>query len=166
MAENVLYYNSNNSRYYYKDVKFIRTLKYSRQRESILEFLQGREDHPTADTVYMNIRRIYPNISLGTVYRNLSLLASLGEICRISCEDGADRFDAVTKPHYHVVCRCCGRVEDLPMKWEIDEDRRAAQIYQGRIDGHTTCFYGICAQCLEEEKNDEKSAENSLTAMA
>ena len=90
----------------------MRTLKYSRQRESIMEFLRGRDDHPTADTVYMNIRRVYPNISLGTVYRNLSLLASLGEITRITCEDGADRFDAVTKPHYHVFCRRCGRVED------------------------------------------------------
>ena len=58
----------------------MKTLKYSRQRESIKEFLQGRTDHPTADTVYTNIREIYPNISLGTVYRNLALLASLGEI--------------------------------------------------------------------------------------
>ena len=144
----------------------MRALKYSRQRESILEFLQGRDDHPTADTVYMNIRRIYPNISLGTVYRNLSLLASLGEIRRITCEDGAERFDAVTKPHYHVVCRRCGRVEDLHMKWEEDEDRRAADIYRGRIEGHTTCFYGICARCLEEESCGEKNEKNSLTAMA
>ena len=107
MGRNRLYYNSNYS--YYQDVIFMRTLKYSRQRESIMEFLRGRDDHPTADTVYMNIRRVYPNISLGTVYRNLSLLASLGEITRITCEDGADRFDAVTKPHYHVFCRRCGR---------------------------------------------------------
>ena len=71
----------------------MKPLKYSRQRESIKEFLQGRTDHPTADTVYTNIREIYPNISLGTVYRNLALLASLGEIQKITCEDGADRFD-------------------------------------------------------------------------
>ena len=56
------------------------TLKYSRQRESIKEFLMTRKDHPTADVVYENVKKIYPNISLGTVYRNLSLLSDLGEI--------------------------------------------------------------------------------------
>ena len=55
-------------------------LKYSRQRESIKEFLMTRTDHPTADMVYENMKFIYPNISLGTVYRNLSLLSDLGEI--------------------------------------------------------------------------------------
>ena len=55
-------------------------LKYSRQRESIREFLMTRHDHPTADMVYHHIRQIYPNISLGTVYRNLSLLVNLGSI--------------------------------------------------------------------------------------
>ena len=63
-------------------------LKYSRQRESIREFLMTRHDHPTADMVYHHIRQIYPNISLGTVYRNLSLLVNLGSIRKISTGDG------------------------------------------------------------------------------
>ena len=58
-------------------------LKYSRQRESIREFLMTRHDHPTADMVYHHIRQIYPNISHGTVYRNLSLLVNLGSIRKI-----------------------------------------------------------------------------------
>ena len=62
-------------------------LKHSRQRDSILEFLATRKDHPTADTVYMNVRQSFPNISLGTVYRNLTLLADIGEISRIDFED-------------------------------------------------------------------------------
>lgn len=140
----------------------MKTLKYSRQRECIKEFLQSRTDHPTADTVYMSIRETYPNISLGTVYRNLSLLASLGEIRRIACEDGADRFDAITVPHYHVICRHCGRVEDLPLTWQSGLDQTAADCYSGRIDGHVTSFYGVCAQCMEREKSEK----NSLTAMA
>ena len=61
------------------------TLKYSRQRESIKEFLRTRTDHPTADVVYENMKLIYPNISLGTVYRNLSLLADLGEHSAMDC---------------------------------------------------------------------------------
>lgn len=68
------------------------TLKYSRQRESIKEFLQTRTDHPTADVVYENMKLIYPNISLGTVYRNLSLLADLGEIKKLSSFAGGGSF--------------------------------------------------------------------------
>ncbi len=134
----------------------MKTLKYSRQREAIKEFLQGRTDHPTADTVYTNIRQIYPNVSLGTVYRNLALLASLGEIRKISCEDGADRFDPETRPHYHVVCRSCGQVTDLPMEWAEQLDRRAEALYGGRIEGHVTSFYGICEECLKAEENEKK----------
>lgn len=63
-------------------------LKYSRQREVIKEYLMSTKEHPTADTVYMHIREQSPNISLGTVYRNLNLLTELGEIKKITCGDG------------------------------------------------------------------------------
>ena len=89
-------------------------LKYSRQREAIKNYLEGRKDHPTADMVYTAIREVYPNISLGTVYRNLTLLAKQGEISKISCGENSDRFDIRTDPHYHFICEKCGRVEDLP----------------------------------------------------
>ena len=91
------------------------TLKYSRQRESIKEFLTGRTDHPTADFVYENMKQIYPNISLGTVYRNLSLLADLGEIQKLSSFGGADRFDARTVPplslYVHPLRQSDGRIQ-------------------------------------------------------
>ena len=67
-------------------------LKRSKQRESIKKFLISRYDHPTAETVYMNIKEEFPNISLGTVYRNLSLLADIGEIQKLSTGIGPDRF--------------------------------------------------------------------------
>ena len=92
----------------------MKTLKYSRQRESIKACLMARHDHPTADALYTSIREEYPNISLGTVYRNLNLLVELGEIQKLTCGDGADHFDADTTPHYHFVCRDCGQVYDLP----------------------------------------------------
>ena len=66
-------------------------LKYSRQREAIKSFLMTRKDHPTADVVYHSLRADFPNISLGTVYRNLTLLADLGEIARLRLGDGVDR---------------------------------------------------------------------------
>lgn len=89
--------------------------KYSRQRESIKNFLKSRTDHPTADTVYTCLREQYPNISLGTVYRNLTLLTELGEIIKIQAVDGADHFDANTMRHHHFVCTKCQHIYDLEM---------------------------------------------------
>lgn len=125
------------------------TLKYSRQRESIKKFLMTRTDHPTADVVYQHLREIYPNISLGTVYRNLSLLADLGEIQKIHTGDGADRFDGQIHPHYHVVCTHCHRVMDLDMDCMPQIDEEASEHFQGKILGHVTNFYGICEKCLD-----------------
>lgn len=127
-------------------------LKYSRQRESIKEFLMTRNDHPSADIVYHYIRKVYPNISLGTVYRNLSLLADIGEIQKISTGDGADRFDGQTNPHYHVVCTHCHRVMDLPMEFQSDIEQKAAKYFDGEIKSHVTNFYGVCSECLKDEK--------------
>ena len=73
-------------------------MKNSRQRNAILECVMRHHDHPTADIIYQELRESFPNISLGTVYRNLSLLTSLGKIMKITCENHADRFDGQTKP--------------------------------------------------------------------
>lgn len=127
-------------------------MKYSRQRNCIVECLRERTDHPTADMVFEQVRKTYPKISLGTVYRNLSLLASLGEIGRIPVLDGADRFDAVTAPHYHVICQKCGKVEDLMLPLEETLEKRAEAVYQGKILGHGICFAGICEECVEKGK--------------
>lgn len=126
-------------------------LKYSRQREEIKNFLMTRKDHPTADVVYMNVRRQFPNISLGTVYRNLTLLADIGEIARIRVGDGIDHFDADTSLHYHFICTECGSVIDLEME-NIDSIRDIAGMnFDGQIAGHVTYFYGTCGCCLKKE---------------
>lgn len=121
--------------------------KYSRQRELIKDFLKTRKDHPTADVVYMNVRKQNPNISLGTVYRNLTLLADTGEILRLRVGDGVDHFDADTSPHYHFVCTCCGAVLDLKMDSIEDILKTAGAGFDGHIEGHVTYFYGTCGSC-------------------
>ena len=108
-------------------------LKYSRQREAILQFLMTRKDHPTADAVYANIRKEFPNISLGTVYRNLTLLSDRGQLLRLHLGDGVDHFDADTSPHYHFVCERCQAVLDLEMP-DIDSiDKLAGANFAGKI---------------------------------
>lgn len=124
-------------------------LKYSRQREAIKEFLADTAEHPTADTVYMHVRKEFPRISLGTVYRNLNLLADMGEIMKITTPDGGDRFDAMTAPHYHVLCQKCGRVQDLHMKHMASFDKEAQKCFDGCIESHTAMFYGTCVDCIQ-----------------
>jgi len=123
-------------------------LKYSRQRESIKEYLMTRKDHPTADMVYINVKKEFPNISLGTVYRNLTLLSDIGEILKLDMGDGADHFDAKIIPHNHFVCTECGNVLDLEIELEIDSS--ACKDFNGTIDGHVIYFYGKCGICMRK----------------
>lgn len=126
-------------------------VKYSRQREVIKDFLCTRKDHPTADMVYMNVRQQYPNISLGTVYRNLTLLTERGEIRKISVGDGVDHFDADTAPHNHFICKRCGSVIDLEMESIEHISESARQNFDGHIEGHVTYFYGLCGDCCKSD---------------
>ncbi len=126
-------------------------VKYSRQREAIQFNLTNRYDHPTADMVYEDIRKEFPHISLGTVYRNLSLLAQLGEIQKLAMSDGPDRFDGNPHLHYHFCCKECGKVIDFPMQGGEEQLReRASQGFGGRIDGQFVQFFGVCPDCIKE----------------
>ena len=129
----------------------MKTLKYSRQRESIKTSLMNRTDHPTADALYLSIREEYPNISLGTVYRNLKLLCDLGEITRFSCGDGSEHFDYMTEPHYHFVCRTCGAIIDLPKSMVKDTSEFLTGSVPGRVDSHAVFFYGECQMCQQHK---------------
>ena len=125
------------------------TMKFSRQREAIKEYLSNTKEHPTADTVYLNIRKIQPNISLGTVYRNLNLLVDQGDVIKLNGMDGSDHFDGCTDLHYHFLCNGCGSIYDLEME-SIDRiDSIANKNFPGKVEGHMTYFYGTCQECLD-----------------
>lgn len=130
------------------------TLKHSKQREMIKDFLMSRKDHPTADVVYMNVRQQNPNISLGTIYRNLTLLADIGEIQRLRLGDGVDHFDADISKHYHFICNHCGKVIDLEMETIDSVMDVAGQKFNGLITGHITYFNGLCEDCMKESKTE------------
>lgn len=135
----------------------MQSLKHSRQREAIKELLMSRKDHPTADMVYTDIRKDYPNISLATVYRNLSLLAELGEIQKLSTGDGVDHYDADISPHAHFTCTNCGRVLDI----ELDADSLTGLIqaakprFKGTVESASVNFYGLCPECGKETHKDK-----------
>ena len=122
--------------------------KYSRQRECILKNLQSRRDHPTADMVYESVQVEEPNISLGTVYRNLSFLTENGQILKISTGIGPDHFDGFTEAHNHFACRKCGRVLDLDYVADEKIIAYASKNFNGEIKGYDLQFYGTCEDCL------------------
>ncbi|MCI9566160.1 MAG: transcriptional repressor [Eubacterium sp.] len=120
--------------------------KRSLQRDLIKENLISRYDHPTADMVYHSIRQELPNISLGTVYRNLRFLVEQGDALSLKLGDGREHFDGHVQPHYHFICSKCGEIEDIFMK-EPSISSEAAKHCSGEIQGHITYFYGLCANC-------------------
>ena len=124
--------------------------KYSRQREVIKEFLKDRTDHPTADMIYTGVRQEIPNISLGTVYRNLMLLSEEGEISRLTVGDGTVHFDPNISEHTHFVCSHCGCVQDLTVPNTKELNEAAGSHFSGKITGHRLIFTGLCEKCLSE----------------
>jgi Fur family peroxide stress response transcriptional regulator len=125
-------------------------MKYSRQRAAILTFLQSRKDHPTAELVYTNVKEEFPNISLGTVYRNLNRLVEAGMVSKLSFGSAdTEHFDYDTTPHLHFVCDRCGAVVDLPVRESFSHiDEQAAAGFDGQIRGHRLYFCGLCGECL------------------
>ena len=86
-------------------------MRYSKQRELVANVIKNRCDHPTADMIYSSCREIEPNISLGTVYRNLKLLADEGVIITLETEDKKVHYDGDMSRHSHFICKKCGKKE-------------------------------------------------------
>ena len=130
----------------------MKTLKYSRQRESIKANLMSRRDHPTADALYASIREEFPNISRGTVYRNLNLLTEIGEAIKIPTPNGGDRFDGRVEPHNHFLCTKCGRLLDLELDMKNIEEvnQMAGTNFDGIIQSSSILFYGECGGCIKK----------------
>lgn len=124
-----------------------KTLRRSKQRDRILELLQSTTIHPTADWIYEQLKKEFPYLSLGTVYRNLSLLYEQGVIKKIQSGSTFDRFEAKVQPHYHLVCEKCGSVQDFEMSIYEELNLKARQLTDFSIREHKIEFFGICSKC-------------------
>jgi Fur family transcriptional regulator, ferric uptake regulator len=122
-------------------------MRLTTQRQIILEELAKVTSHPTANEVYDMVRKRLPRIGLGTVYRNLELMADSGVILKLEVGGTQKRFDATVDPHYHIRCSGCGRVDDIeiPVQHHINEVARTACDYE--ILGHHIEFSGLCKDC-------------------
>ena len=128
--------------------------KYSRQREKIRTYVAGRRDHPTAEMIYAALKEEDPRLSLGTVYRNLSVLAEQGDLKRIAAQGGPDRYDGNCDEHYHFVCRKCGRISDIDMPVNRSLNERVQKYVKGVIESSAAFFYGTCDECRQAEKEN------------
>jgi len=133
-------------------------LRMSRQRRAILDALRGARSHPTADEVYALVRRRLPRLSLGTVYRNLEILAQRGLIRDLKLGGAPRRFDGITEPHYHLRCLRCGRLEDAPLRPIAAIEQAARRLRTYAILGHELEFVGLCPQCKTERPPALKNA--------
>jgi Fur family peroxide stress response transcriptional regulator len=124
--------------------------KHSKKRDEILRILRETTLHPSAQWIYDKLRLEMPGLSLGTVYRNLSLFYEEGTALRIGVVNGEERFDAITKPHPHIVCTKCNSVFDLPFLEEEVFQSIAGNERDYTIDYRRTVFYGVCPECRAE----------------
>lgn len=124
-------------------------MKYSKQREIILNYIKGSFEHPNASMVYDYTRSLLPNISLGTVYRNLNQLCELGLIRKVIAPDNSVRYDKIENPHSHVYCTKCNNIYDVTSK-QFDVISDAVLKETGhKINSDYTVFVGICDNCLK-----------------
>ena len=127
---------------------------YSKQRDDLLSILKNSKTHPTAEELYEKIKEKIPNVSRGTVYRNLEDLVDENYIIKISMPDGADRYDYIHKKHNHVICKYCGKVKDFEYNFDSKKAKLSVLEQTGMeslLDG--IIVYGVCEKCKSKLKN-------------
>lgn len=132
------------------------------QRSLVFEAVNALHSHPTADEIFDEVSRVHPAISRATVYRNLNVLAEEGKIRRLPIPDGADRYDHVPDPHYHVRCEACSRVFDVDMELLQDVDSHIRDSRGFHFLGHDIIFKGICPDCLAKREQDRQELAEAL----
>ena len=127
---------------------------YSKQRDDLLNILKNSKSHPTAEELYEKVKEKIPNVSRGTVYRNLKDLVDEDYIIKISMSDGADRYDYIHKKHNHVICKYCGNVKDFEYNFDSKKAKLSVLEQTGMesfLDG--IIVYGVCEKCKGKLKN-------------
>ncbi len=125
-------------------------MRLTKQRKIILERLKQSHSHPTAVQIYDEVRSELPNISLGTVYRNLDILSRKGMISKIETCGDQKRFDGSPDPHLHIICSSCGKVQDAHQEPDIDMDKLTRVETDFKITGVRLELLGICPECNKE----------------
>ena len=136
-------------------------LRMTQSRKAILSALGAGESHPTADEVYSIVRRQLPRISLGTVYRNLDLLAKHGFIRALATAGEPRRYDAMLEEHHHIRCEVCGRIDDVTLGQTVPPEDLVVDGAGYEVHGCTLCFTGVCRECSGNGKGRDAAGRES-----
>ena len=124
--------------------------KHSRKRDAILAYLRATVAHPSAEDIYRALKPEIPDLSLGTVYRNLAYFVESGEVQVIGTVAGQERFDGDIHPHAHFICKECGTVLDWPQEL-LKAPEETGRELGVKITDVTLQYSGICGSCLKKE---------------
>lgn len=122
----------------------------TRQRKTILRVLKNTTSHPTADWIYEKVKKEIPNISLGTIYRNLNVLAESGKISVLDYGSSHSRYDGNPDHHYHLRCQKCGGVFDLNIDFDLNLNEQINNNTEFKAFSHRLEFSGICPNCQQK----------------
>ena len=127
-------------------------MRYSKQRELVMQTVQALCDHPTAEEIYDAAVKECPGLSLGTVYRNLNSLVDAGRVRRVSIPGKADRFDHTLPWHSHLYCTVCGSVTDA----EVDEEQvmKLVRNQKSCVQDCAVVLIGVCEACCEAQMQE------------
>lgn len=123
----------------------------TRQRERILQLLQQSDHHPTAAWIHDALLPEFPSLSLGTVYRNLEVLVSQGDVREVPVPGAATRFDGNPGLHHHFLCEACGSIEDIQIRVPPGLEARVRRKYRLRAERFRIDFYGLCHACADRD---------------
>ena len=131
-------------------------IRYSKKREAILTAIRSTTCHPSAEWIYHTLKPTHPDLSLGTVYRNLVFFQQQGQVQSVGVVNGQERFDGNTAPHSHFVCTNCGAVIDLhSVKLDSSLARAVSEQYGLAVERHELTFYGRCQTCIKQEESNQ-----------
>ena len=120
----------------------------SKKRRAILEALASTTEHPTAETIFNLLKEEFPELSLGTVYRNLGILAEEGQVVRVAHVSGQERYDARIENHAHFICRKCSKVMDVNLPDTVGAMYSGIEHSLGCCaENHSLSFSGLCSEC-------------------
>ena len=131
-----------------------RAVRYSKKREAILTAIRGTTCHPSAEWIYQQVKPDHPDLSLGTVYRNLVFFQDHGQVQSVGVVQGQERFDGVVAPHSHFICNRCGTVLDLPdIRPDSALEQSVSAQYGFAVQRCELTYYGLCPSCLYQNQN-------------